>query len=269
MVNIPVAHSVTPGQATVWLQSGWRIFAASPGAWIVTILLLTVISIVVSLVPLLGTLLGALLTPFYSAFMFLLAHENSVGRTITMNKLIQPLRKLEPKEGGVFQALMILGLLGLAVAFAIAMVMLLGLLLGGELGGVLGAVTEADDEMVVAMLVGGLSLVFIPFLLIGSLLGAIWSMLCFYAIPLVTFSNIPVWPALKASGQAFMRNIVPWLLFGLILLGLGIVASIPLFLGWLVLLPVMVGAGYASFVDIFQYTPAESEGTLDLFKPLD
>ncbi|MGI9292909.1 MAG: hypothetical protein ACR2PS_02920, partial [Pseudomonadales bacterium] len=47
------------------------------------------------------------------------------------------------------------------------------------------------------------------------------------------------------------RNVWPFLVYGLILLILCIVAAIPLFLGFLVVGPVIAASVYASYKDIF------------------
>jgi uncharacterized membrane protein len=48
-----------------------------------------------------------------------------------------------------------------------------------------------------------------------------------------------------------VKNILPFLIYGLISLGFGILASIPLGLGWLVLAPVIGTSIYTSYRDIY------------------
>jgi uncharacterized membrane protein len=57
--------------------------------------------------------------------------------------------------------------------------------------------------------------------------------------------------AMKNSFVACLKNIIPFLIYSVILLVLAIVASIPVMLGFLVLGPVIVGSLYASYRDIF------------------
>jgi uncharacterized membrane protein len=49
-----------------------------------------------------------------------------------------------------------------------------------------------------------------------------------------------------------MRNIVPFLLYGLVGVGLAIVATIPLLLGWLVLGPLTIASLYTGYCDIYE-----------------
>jgi len=57
--------------------------------------------------------------------------------------------------------------------------------------------------------------------------------------------------ALQKSFAACLTNFMPFLIYGLIYIGLAIVASIPLALGWLVLAPMIAGSCYASWRQIF------------------
>ena len=62
---------------------------------------------------------------------------------------------------------------------------------------------------------------------------------------------------MKLSFVGCIRNILPFLLYGVVWIGLAIVATIPFLLGWLVLGPVTVASIYASYCDIFE-DPARS-----------
>ena len=75
---------------------------------------------------------------------------------------------------------------------------------------------------------------------------AVW-----FAPPLVVFNELGAFDALKASFLGCLKNIVPFLIYGLILFGFAILASIPLCLGWLVLAPVIAASIYTSYRDIY------------------
>ena len=75
---------------------------------------------------------------------------------------------------------------------------------------------------------------------------AIW-----FAPALVVLNDFGVGDALKASFVASLRNFVPFLVYGAVFLGLAIVASIPLMLGWLALGPTVVASVYTAYRDIF------------------
>jgi uncharacterized membrane protein len=75
---------------------------------------------------------------------------------------------------------------------------------------------------------------------------AVW-----FAPALVVFHEQAAGEAMKNSFVACLKNIVPFLLYSVILFLLAIVASIPLGAGFLVLGPVIVASLYASYRDIF------------------
>jgi uncharacterized membrane protein len=59
---------------------------------------------------------------------------------------------------------------------------------------------------------------------------------------------------MKASFTGCLRNIVPFLVYGVIGFVLMVLASVPVLLGWLVLGPVMVASIYTAYRDIY-FTP--------------
>jgi uncharacterized membrane protein len=56
---------------------------------------------------------------------------------------------------------------------------------------------------------------------------------------------------MKESFSGCLRNIVPFLVYGVVMMVFGAIASIPMLLGWLVLGPVLCGSYYASYKDIY------------------
>jgi uncharacterized membrane protein len=75
---------------------------------------------------------------------------------------------------------------------------------------------------------------------------AIW-----FAPALVVLNDFGVGDALATSFRACLKNFVPFLVYGAIFLGLAILASIPLMLGWLALAPTTVATVYTAYRDIF------------------
>jgi uncharacterized membrane protein len=75
---------------------------------------------------------------------------------------------------------------------------------------------------------------------------AIW-----FAPALVVFDGKDAIEAMKQSFAGCLKNIVPFLIYGLVLFVLSILASIPLGLGWLLLGPVLAASVYTGYKDIF------------------
>jgi uncharacterized membrane protein len=84
-------------------------------------------------------------------------------------------------------------------------------------------------------------------LLYLPLVMAIW-----FAPALVVLRGVEPLEAMRLSFNGCMRNIVPFLLYGVVGVGLSIVATIPLLLGWLVLGPVTIASLYTSYCDIYE-----------------
>jgi uncharacterized membrane protein len=75
---------------------------------------------------------------------------------------------------------------------------------------------------------------------------AVW-----FAPSLVVLNDLGIGDALKASFAACLKNIVPFLVYGVIGFGLAIVATIPFGLGWLALGPTLAASVYTAYRDIF------------------
>ena len=71
------------------------------------------------------------------------------------------------------------------------------------------------------------------------------------AAPLVVFHDHGAIDAMKGSFTGRLRNVLPFLLYGVVLAVLSILASLPLGLGWLILGPVFAASIYASYRDIY------------------
>ena len=89
--------------------------------------------------------------------------------------------------------------------------------------------------------------ILIAMLFIVPILMAYW-----YAPILVGLNNLTATQAMKLSFLACLKNMLPFLLYGLIFMLLLVVAIIPFGLGLLIAVPVMMTSLYASYVDVFQ-----------------
>ena len=95
----------------------------------------------------------------------------------------------------------------------------------------------------------GLTLALAVLIVLGlmvPLLMAIW-----FAPALVVFHDLGAGAAMKASFLGCLKNMLPFLLYGILLTIASVIASIPLLLGWLVLGPVLVASIYTSYRDIY------------------
>ena len=77
------------------------------------------------------------------------------------------------------------------------------------------------------------------------------NMALWFAPALVMLSDETAPRAVGESFKGCLKNIIPFLIYGVIVFVLGILAAIPFGLGWLVLAPVVLGSVYSAYRDIY------------------
>ncbi|MCU7877883.1 MAG: hypothetical protein KZQ84_13970 [Candidatus Thiodiazotropha sp. (ex Lucinoma borealis)] len=107
---------------------------------------------------------------------------------------------------------------------------------------------QADPEAMAMML-------FSPSLVIGLIIASLLfipiMMAYLFAPALVALEEMSAWEAMKLSFKACLKNILPFLLYSLVAMVLMIVGSIPFGLGLLIVSPILIGAIYSAYRDIF------------------
>jgi len=238
------AQHVSAERGWGWYGNGWRFFMRNPGIWILLVVIYMAISVVLGLIPLLGGLINALLGPALFGGLLYGCARLEAGEPLEVAHLFQAFR-----DSGRTGPMLVLGAITLAGA-------LLALLLGGGLmfGGMYG--THMMGEGGPAMSAGALSGLGLLGLLVILAINLVVAMALFYATPLVMLEGMAPVDAMKTSISGCLRNIVPLLLFGILFIVLAFLAAIPLALGFLVLIPVGVGAVYQSYREVYPGRPA-------------
>ena len=241
----PPIRSVAAERGLQWLVDGWLLFLKAPGLWLAITIVLLIAMLLIGTVPLLGSLAIAFLMPVAAAGMLLGCRALERGEELRFDHLFAGFQQ---QTGN----LVIIGLCSLVghaviglVVFTIgggAMVsgMMSGLMLGPGPGALL-----AIGGMLVALLVGSVLLV--------PLAMALW-----FAPALAIFAGLAPAVALRASFVACMKNMLPFLVYGIVVFILLLIALIPIMLGILVLIPVLMGSIFASYGDIYGPLPASA-----------
>lgn len=228
-------RAVDAGRVVEWLKQGWQLFLMNPGIWIGMTVVLGVIVGVLNLVPIVGQLALYLLSPALGAGLLLGCRTLRDGGELRFDHLFAGFQTQTSK----------LVMVGVYYLIGMAIVLVVTFMVGGG-AALSGAVMDHGIGAGIAM--GGMLLaMLIMLVLMTPLIMAIW-----FAPALVVFRGTEPIPAMKASFAACMKNMVPFLVYGVIIFVLAFAATLPLFLGWLVLIPVLVGAQYASYLDIFE-----------------
>ena len=225
---------VPPGNAFDWLQQGWALFAANPGLWIGLTIVLLVIVLGVQIVPLVGTLAAHLLMPVLGAGMLLVCRKIDEEERVQIDDLFAGFKQ----NAG---PLVMVGVLYMLAMFAIVVIVVV---VGG--GSVAGGLLSAQPAGL-GVIFGGLMLS----LLLSLALSVPVVMAVWFAPALVFFNHMQPVEALKASFEACMKNVLAFLVYGLIVLVLAFFAALPVGLGFLVLIPVLAGSVYAAYRDVF------------------
>ncbi len=229
------------GHGWLWITEAWQLFKAQPDAWIGAVLLFYIILILVSIVPWVGGLAVTILTPMLSAGLVIGAHRQEQEGRFEIGHLF----------AGVSESpgpLALLGLVYLLLAAGIGIVA--GLLFAGVFA-FMGSTVELsgmDPNDIEMLLVN--PIILLP-VLVTMLLGIPLAMAMFFAPSLVALDRVPVLKALGLSFSGCLKNILPFLIYGLIALVLVMLGSLPLMLGLLVVLPVLTIAIYTSYRDIY------------------
>jgi hypothetical protein len=237
-------RALAAGQGAAWWSEGWQVFMAAPGTWIGIVVVLLLIVVALAFIPFIGTLIQTALAPVFAGGIALGCHALAKGRPLTVGALFDGF------GGGRFMPLLIIGLLYLAAMFVLWMVIIV-VLLGVAGGAGLFSALSADPSQLGMALFGSLGMTAIVMMPIALVASAAILMAYWFAPALVVLNGEEPIAALQKSFRACWQNLGATAIYGLIFIGLAIVASIPFALGWLVLGPVMAGSWYASWRETF------------------
>lgn len=222
---VPVSHSWQ------WILTGWRLFRRQTVVWLLLSIVFGFIFFALGVVPVLGQIAVTLLLPVFGGGMMRACRRVDSGEELELADLFWGFRH---RSG----PLVTVGL----ISFALMIAVLIPTMLLTGAGTALTQLAGGASEAVVAVLVG--LLVF--FALVIPIYMAMW-----FAPALIVFHERTAPRAMMQSFRGCLKNIVPFIVYGVLLLVLGIFASIPFGLGWLVVGPVIVGSVYAAYRDIY------------------
>jgi len=235
--------AVAAGRGLEWWRCGWQLFREAPWTWIVLMVLLIAIMFGLSFIPFLGQIASTLLYPVLGAGVLVGTRSLDRGGELTVGHLFACCNdKALPL---IIVALLYFG--GWFVIWLVAAALLVGIVGFGTVASVLsGDPTQTGVAMLATLGLGSLVV-----LLLATLLGIPLIMGYWFAPALVLFRGDEPFAAMKTSFTACMRNMPPFLVYGLLGLLFAVAASIPFGLGWFVLVPVYAASMYASYKDIF------------------
>jgi hypothetical protein len=232
--DLPAAHG------WYWVRDAFKLFAKSPALWIALVVVLLIIWLVSAIVPIVGQLVVGVLYPVFIAGLMAGARKVQKDGELELADLFSAFREnLKP--------LATVGLISLVLSLLVGGLMLLM----GYKEPPMPAAGQVPD---VAVLMEYLSAIALP-MLIGLALLIPIQMALWFAPPLLIFNKgMSAVDAIKWSFYACIANVVPFLIYGLVLMGLSMLLPFTLFLGVIVLMPVMMLTIYTSYQDVFDAT---------------
>ncbi|MEJ1354194.1 MAG: BPSS1780 family membrane protein [Candidatus Sedimenticola sp. (ex Thyasira tokunagai)] len=230
----PVAQPM--GHGWQWISRGYWHFRQNPFAWIGAILAWMLASVVITVIPVIGaigSLALSLLSPVIFAGFMLGAQDQEQGEDFRLNHLLAGFSS-NTKQLLLVGLLYIVGLIVIVVALASLMGGLF--MLSGE---ALSQGTMPPASSIMLAVLAGMALT-IPLMM------AYW-----FAPALIALEGMSAVAAMKLSFIGCVKNILPFLLYGVITLIFMIIGSIPVGLGLLVVVPVMFASMYTACRDIY------------------
>lgn len=239
-------RSTPAGAGIDWIAQGWRLFARAPLMWVISILVILVIMIVLGIIPLVGMIAFQLAQPVFHAGYVVACRSLEAGGEFELDQLFAGFRRN-------FANLLVVGLVFLAGNIALLFVFFLF----AGFGIVMAFATGDVNDVLPAIMTSGVSIAMgtlVTMLLFIPLLMAYW-----FAPALVMMHDMAPVAAMKESFRGCLRNIIPFLVYGFVMLVLAIVAMIPIFLGLLVWVPLAVASTYAAYRQIYTEEPELAE----------
>ena len=230
---VPGGQSRPASHGWNWIAEGWELFKRQPGMWIGIVLIAFVIFVGAAMIPIVGGLATTLFGPVFAAGIMIGCKALDTGGELELGHLFAGFKE---RTG----TLVAVGALYLAAVVVVMLVV--GLMMGVGFTAMMGGDPQAMAAMGVTMLLAML----LMFALLLPAVMAIW-----LAAPLVVFHDHGAVDAMKGSFSGCLKNILPFLVYSVVMLVLALLATLPLALGWLALGPVLAISIYTSYRDIY------------------
>ncbi|MEK6593658.1 MAG: BPSS1780 family membrane protein [Pseudomonadota bacterium] len=238
------ARAVAAGRGWQWIVNGFSLFRKVPLMWIALTIVLVLLWMVSFLVPVIGPLLFNLFSPVLFAGLMLGCKAVEAGEDLEISHLFAGFQKHAAPlvtVGGVY---LVGTIIIVGIIFATA---------GGAMLPTVLSKSPTDLQTLSAALRSMALALSVGFAFYIPLIMLIW-----FAPVLVVLHDMAPVAAMKLSFRASWINMMPFLVYGLAIMVLWFIASIPLLLGLVVLVPVLICSVYASYRDIFlQMSPPD------------
>jgi uncharacterized membrane protein len=238
---LPRGQMVGFGRGFAWISDAFGIFMAAPLAWLAFAVVFIISALAFAMLPLIGQFLFNLVSPIIVAGVMVATQNLSRGEAVKPEDFMagftgKPIPLLV--VGGIYMA----GSLIITAVFVGVVIAMLGTAFFTALLDPARLFEVYSIRIVMGLLIAAL----VALALYLPLLMAYW-----FAVPLVQFHDVAPLEAMKASLLGCLKNMLPFLLYGVVSFVLLILAIIPFGLGLLVMLPVMLITIYTGYRDAY------------------
>ncbi len=210
---------VEAGRGAAWWGEGWHIFTSNFWTWIGMMIIYIVITMLIGLVPFVGTFGNWLLTPVFIGGLMLGC------QAIDRDEPLRVAHLFEGFQGAHFVPLMIIGAVNIVLTLIITALAVAGLVGGVSLAGMMQSGVGGDPLSALGGMAEAFTGTGVLLILIAVVIAAIFAMLNWFAPALVALDGATAVQAMKLSFSSSLRNWVPFLIYGLIAIAVGVVAS--------------------------------------------
>ena len=231
-------QQLQPGQGWQWIKRGYALFVKAPLLWIVLLVICFAAVAGLSAVPVVGEPLASLLLPV------MLAGLMSGCRALEQGEELELMHLFSGFQLRTSQ-LVTLGGIALVGHYLIFGAMILAG--GNALVGILMSNQPVTDPVILKQAIEAAGLA----VLLGLALFSLLLMAMQFAPMLVFYNGLAPLEAMRLSLRAFIDNIGAMMVYSTTFMLLAILASIPMMLGWLVLMPIVFTSLYACYCDLY------------------
>jgi hypothetical protein len=256
LVLVMPGRSVSMGEALGWIPRSWTLFRKAPLMWILAMLIFFVVAIVLQLAPFIGSIAVNVLQPVYFAGFASAGRSLETGGEFEIEHLFAGFRT-RSTDLLIVGAIYTLVSFGILAIFAMIFISFAGwAVVSGFFTAVMANNTQQAAEWLGSMWLPFMLAMLFALLLLIPLVASYW-----FAPYLVFMHGVKPVAAMKASLMACIRNFFQMAVYGVAMLVLWIVATIPVIvpiLGWIltclayvVLVMISITGVYVSYRDIF------------------
>ena len=227
-------RAVSPGNGIKWLSDGFTLLKQDLGTWVLTMIIGFVIMIILSIIPLINIIVGLTTYAWVGGLMLGCKAQND-GKKFEINYLF---KGFSTNFWSLVLTYVIVMIISLVVMF---------LTLGSMFSQIFMASFSGQPPSPDMFSIEGFVLpVLIAMAILIPVMMAAW-----FAPILIVVNNLGAIQAMTQSFKGCIKNVIPFLLYGILGFVIVLVAMIPFGLGLLIAVPLFYTSTFCAYKDIF------------------